>query len=84
MRFLEDDDETNNGNGPNGKFVTTSALKRIGQWIKTRKVNGNSEKKLSILGKTKWAIHDKTKFEVLIKNIRELVSGLQCLTYSGQ
>ena len=76
VKFLEDDDEKNNDNSPNGKFVTTSALKRISQWIKTPKVNGNSEKKLSILGKTKWAIHDKTKFEALIKDIRELVSSL--------
>jgi len=77
VKLLEDDHhETNDDNGPNEKFVSTSALKRISQWRKTQKANGNSEKRPSLLEKTKWAIRDKAKFEALTRHIRELVSGL--------
>lgn len=37
---------------------------------------GNEANRPSLLAKTRWAIHDKLKFETLIVNLRELIDGL--------
>ncbi|KAK4212181.1 prion-inhibition and propagation-domain-containing protein [Rhypophila decipiens] len=79
VKLLEDDQKSNNASGPKEKYVTTSALKRISKWINVQnalKANESSMKKPSLIGKTKWAIQDKAKFEALTRDIWELVSGL--------
>jgi len=61
------------------KFISTAALRRIKRkWKRDHLINGtgHSETRSGLAARTKWAIYDKTKFEVMVKDIRDLVTGL--------
>ena len=61
------------------RFISTAALKRIKRFRTERTpsngINGSGPDS-SVLSKATWAIHDKAKFEVLVKDIRDIVTGL--------
>jgi hypothetical protein len=58
------------------KFPSSSGLKRFKASYTKLRNHAESQTKPSVLTKTKWAIHDKEKFVVLISDIRDLVNGL--------
>lgn len=63
-----------------GKFISTAALKRFRRRSKTEitMVDGtdHSASRPGLTMRTKWAISDKSKFEVLVRDIREFVTSL--------
>ena len=67
---------TPSSGGPTPKFPGSFGLSRFRKSYKRLNKSTEGEKTLSVLSKTKWAIHDKGKFEILISDIRDLVNGL--------
>lgn len=41
------------------------------------------QQKTSLLGKTRWALHDQAKFNVLISDLRQFIDGLRGITASS-
>lgn len=60
-------------------FPSSSALRRLHWPQKRPKPQDETTQKLSFLKKTRWAINDKSKFESLIRDIRDLVDGLYAI-----
>jgi hypothetical protein len=60
-------------------FPSSSALRRLHWPQKRPKPQGETTQKLSFLKKTRWAINDKSKFESLIRDVRDLVDGLYAI-----
>ncbi|KAE9362631.1 hypothetical protein N431DRAFT_490391 [Stipitochalara longipes BDJ] len=58
------------------KFPSSSGMNRFRRSYTKLRNQAGSQSQPSILTKTKWAIHDKAKFVLLISDIRDLVSGL--------
>jgi hypothetical protein len=62
------------------RFLSTAALKRFKSRFKNRDTLTNGTdlvpRQPGAAAKTRWAVYDKSKFEVLIKDIRDLVTGL--------
>jgi hypothetical protein len=58
------------------KFLSHQALARFISSTRPQGAGPTTEKKPGLTSRTKWAVHDKTKFENLVKNIRDLVNGL--------
>jgi hypothetical protein len=62
------------------KFISTAALKRFRRRGKTEitmvDCTDHSTSRPGLAARTKWAIYDKSKFEVLVKDIREFVTSL--------
>jgi hypothetical protein len=58
------------------KFPGSFGLTRFRKSLLLPNKGSDSEKKPSVLLRTKWAIHDKAKFETLISDIRDLVNGI--------
>jgi hypothetical protein len=58
------------------KFPGSFGLTRFRKSRLLLNKGSDSEKKPSLLLRTKWAIHDKAKFEMLISDIRDLVNGI--------
>lgn len=65
---------------PKERFISSAALERTKQWLRLpiREIGATEQKKQQskVARAVKWAIYDKTKFELLVKDIRMLVTGL--------
>src|SRR5271169_4600629 len=75
--------EPNNEHGQvevSEKFISTAALKRFRRRGKTEVImvdsTDHSASRPGLATRPKWAIYDKAKFEVLVKDIREFVTSL--------
>jgi hypothetical protein len=62
------------------KFISTAALKRFRNRYTTQNSLNNGTDHIAsrpdLAARTRWAVFDKSKFEVLVKDIRELVTSL--------
>jgi hypothetical protein len=61
-------------------FISTTALKRFRRGVKTEATmvdsTNHSANRSGLAAKAKWAIHNESKFGVLVEDIRELVTSL--------
>ena len=58
------------------KFLSTSSLRSFRKSYSRFSKATDSQNKLSVLLKTRWAIYNKAKFTVLLSDIKGLVDGL--------